>query len=183
MNREEAYQLIKGEVKNKNLIKHMLAVEAIMKALAKKLGEDEEKWGLTGLLHDIDYEITAKDPHKHSIVGADMLKEIGLDDEIVNAVRAHNDMHKIKRITPLEKALFCVDPLTGLIVAAALIHPDKKLASIDHNFVLNRFKEKAFARGAKREQIKKCSGLGFELKEFIKTGLLAMQKIREELEL
>lgn len=183
MNREEAYQLIKGEVKNKNLIKHMLAVEAIMKALAKKLGEDEEKWGLTGLLHDIDYEITAKDPHKHSIVGAAMLKEIGLDDEIVNAVRAHNDMHKIKRITPLEKALFCVDPLTGLIVAAALIHPDKKLASIDHNFVLNRFKEKAFARGAKREQIKKCSELGFELEEFIKIGLLAMQNISEELDL
>ncbi|MBA7608417.1 Ribonuclease Y [subsurface metagenome] len=183
MNREEAYQLIKGEVKNKNLIKHMLAVEAIMKALAKKLGEDEEKWGLTGLLHDIDYEITAKDPHKHSIVGADMLKEIGLDDEIVNAVRAHNDMHKIKRITPLEKALFCVDPLTGLIVAAALIHPDKKLASIDHNFVLNRFKKKAFARGAKREQIKKCSELGFELEEFIKIGLLAMQNISEELDL
>ncbi|MCK4376744.1 MAG: HDIG domain-containing protein [Actinomycetia bacterium] len=183
MNREEAYQLIKGEVKNKNLIKHMLAVEAIMKTLAKKLGEDEEKWGLTGLLHDIDYEITAKDPHKHSIVGADMLKEIGLDDEIVNAVRAHNDMHKIKRITTLEKALFCVDPLTGLIVAAALIHPDKKLASIDHNFILNRFKEKAFARGAKREQIKKCSELGFELKEFIKIGLLAMQNISEELDL
>ncbi len=106
MNREEAYQLIKGEVKNKNLIKHMLAVEAIMKTLAKKLGEDEEKWGLTGLLHDIDYEITAKDPHKHSIVGADMLKEIGLDDEIVNAVRAHNDMHKIKRITTLKKLFF-----------------------------------------------------------------------------
>lgn len=183
MNREKAYQLIKGEVKNKNLIKHMLAVEAIMKALAKKLGEDEEKWELTGLLHDIDYEITAKDPHKHSIVGADMLKEIGLDDEIVNAVRAHNDMHKIKRITPLEKALFCVDPLTGLIVAAALIHPDKKLVSIDHNFVLNRFKEKAFARGAKREQIKKCSELGFELEEFIKIGLLAMQNISEELDL
>jgi hypothetical protein len=183
MNREEAYQLIKERVKNKNLIKHMLAVEAIMKALAKKLGEDEEKWGLTGLLHDIDYEITAKDPHKHSIIGANMLKEIGLDDEIVNAVRAHNDMHKIKRITPLEKALFCVDPLTGLIVAAALIHPNKKLASIDHNFVLNRFKEKAFARGAKREQIKKCSELGFELEEFIKIGLLAMQNISEELDL
>jgi hypothetical protein len=183
MNREEAYQLIKGEVKNKNLIKHMLAVEAIMKALAKKLGEDEEKWGLTGLLHDIDYEVTAKDPHRHSIVGANMLKEIGLDDEIVNAVRAHNDIHKIKRITLLEKALFCVDPLTGLIVAAALIHPDKKLASIDHNFVLNRFKEKAFARGAKREQIKKCSELGFELEEFIKIGLLAMQNISEELDL
>jgi hypothetical protein len=183
MNREEAYQLIKERVKNKNLIKHMLAVEAIMEALAKKLGEDEEKWGLTGLLHDIDYEITAKDPHKHSIIGANMLKEIGLDDEIVNAVRAHNDMHKIKRITPLEKALFCVDPLTGLIVAAALIHPNKKLASIDHNFVLNRFKEKAFARGAKREQIKKCSELGFELEEFIKIGLLAMQNISEELDL
>lgn len=183
MNREEAYQLIKGKVKNKNLIKHMLAVEAIMKALAKKLGRDEEKWGLTGLLHDIDYEMTVKDPHKHSIVGANMLKEIGLDDKIVNAVRAHNDMHKIKRITPLEKALYCVDPLTGLIVAAALIHPDKKLTSIDHNFVLNRFKEKAFARGAKREQIKKCSELGFELEEFIKIGLLAMQNISEELDL
>ncbi len=183
MNREEAYQLIKERVKNKNLVKHMLAVEAIMRSLAKKLGEDEEKWGLTGLLHDIDYEITAKDPHKHSIVGANILKEMGLDDEIVNAVRAHNDIHKIKRITPLEKALFCVDPLTGLIVAAALIHPDKKLASINHNFVLNRFKEKAFARGAKREQIKKCSVLGFELEKFIKIGLLAMQNISEELDL
>jgi len=181
MNREEAYRLIKENVKNKNLIKHMIAVEAIMKSLAEKLGGDEEKWGLTGILHDIDYEITAKDPNMHSIIGANMLKKIGLDNEIVNAVRAHNDMHKIERITLLEKALFCVDPLTGLIVAAALIHPDKKLSSIDYKFVLNRFKEKAFARGAKREQIKKCSELGLELEEFVKLALLAMQKISEDL--
>jgi len=181
MNREEAYRLIKENVKNKNLIKHMLAVEAIMKSLATKLSEDEKKWGLTGLLHDIDYEITAKDPKMHSIVGANMLKEIGLDDELVNAVRAHNDMHKIERKTLLDKALYCADPLTGLIVASALIHPDKKLSSIDHNFVLKRFKEKAFARGAKREQIKKCSEIGLELEEFVKLGLLAMQNINKEL--
>lgn len=181
MNREEAYRLIKEKVKNKNLVKHMLAVEAIMKSLSKKFGEDEKKWGLTGLLHDIDYEITAKNPQKHSIVGADMLKEIGLDDELINAVRAHNDMHKIERITLLEKALYCVDPLTGLIVAAALIHPDKRLSSIDHKFVINRLKEKAFARGANRVQIKKCSEIGLELEEFVKLGLSAMQNINEEL--
>jgi len=183
MNREEAYQLIKENVKNKNLIKHMLAVEVIMKSLAENLGEDEEKWVLTGLLHDIDYEITAKDPNMHSIVGADMLKKIGLDDELVNAVRAHNDMHKIERTTLLEKALYCVDPLTGLIVAAALIHPDKKLSSIDYKFILHRFKEKAFARGANREQIKKCSEIGLELEEFVKLGLSAMQNISKELSL
>ena len=181
MNREQAWQHVKQNVKNKNLQKHMLATEAVMRRLARYFGEDEEKWGLAGLLHDIDYQKTADDPARHSLVGADMLKDMGLAEEIVEAVKTHNDYHKIPRETNMAKALYAVDPLTGLIVAGALIKPEKKLSAIDAEFLLNRFEEKSFARGANREQIRTCSELGLELEEFLELGLEAMQEIAEDI--
>lgn len=181
MTREEALNKVKQYIKNKNLIKHMLATEAIMRALAKKFNEDEEKWGITGLLHDIDYELTEKEPEKHSLVAEELLKNDNLSEEIIDAIKAHNEIHGLPRETPLAKALYAVDPLTGLIVAAALVHPEKKLAPLDVNFILNRFKEKSFARGANREQIKSCEELGLTLEEFIEIGLNAMKAISVDL--
>lgn len=181
MNRDEAYKLVKEKIKQRNLVKHCLAVEAVMRRLAERFNEDVEKWGLAGLLHDIDYEETADDPEKHSLLGAEMLSDLGLDDDIVYAVKAHNHAHGLPRKSLMDKALYASDPLTGLIVAAALIHPDKKLASIDTEFVINRYGEKSFARGADRDVIASCSEMGLELKEFIGLSLEAMQGISDDL--
>ncbi len=181
MNREEALSLIKENVKNKNLIKHMLATEFVLEGLAEHFNEDKEKWGLAGLLHDIDYDKTAEDPKNHSLLGAQILEQHQVDSDIVYAVKVHNEIHNLERISLLDKALYSSDPLTGLIVASALIHPDKKLNSIDAQFVANRYSEKHFAKGASREQIAKCSELGLELEQFIEIGLKAMQKHHKEL--
>ena len=181
MNREEALKLVKEKIKNENLIKHCLAVEACMRALAEKFGESSEKWALAGLLHDIDYEETKDNSEKHSLIGAKMLEELGLDKEIVEAVKTHNERHGIAPETKMAKTLFSVDPLTGLIVAAALVLPEKKLANLTIENILNRFKEKGFARGANRETIAACSEIGLSLEEFVKIGLQAMQSIADDL--
>ncbi len=181
MKREEAYKLVKENIKQKNLVKHCLAVEAVMKRLAEHFNEDVEKWTLAGLLHDIDYEETADDPERHSLIGAEMLEGMGLSSEVVYAVKVHNGAHGLPRKSLMDKALYASDPLTGLIVAAALIHPDKKLNSIDTEFVMNRYGEKSFARGADRDVIASCSEMGLELEEFIKLALEAMQDISREL--
>lgn len=181
MDRKDAWTLVKEQVSNRNLRKHMLAVEAVMRALARHLGEDEDLWGLTGLLHDVDYDHTKDDPQRHSLLGAEMLAERDVDPRIVQAVRAHNEAHGLPRETQLDRALYAVDPLTGLIIAAALIRKPSKLARVDPDFVLNRYKEKGFARGANREQIASCEELGLTLDEFVSIGLEAMQGIANDL--
>ncbi len=181
MTREEALDSVKANVENENLVKHMLATEAIMRSLARRFGEDEEEWGLTGLLHDIDVELTEGDMNSHGKLGADLAKEMGASEVTAQAILCHNEAHGIPPETKLDKALFCADPLTGLITAAALVRPDKKLASVEAKSVRKRYKEKSFAAGASREQIAKCSELGLELDEFIELGLKAMQGIAKEL--
>ncbi len=181
MNRQEALETVKKHVKNKNLIKHMLAVEVVMRALAERFGEDVDKWGLAGLLHDVDYDTTADKPQEHSVIGARMLEEMGLAPDIVYAVKVHNEAHGLPRNSLMDKALYAADPLTGLIVAAALIHPGKKINSIDADFVMNRFGEKSFAKGANREQIKSSSEIGLDLREFVDLGVRAMQGIAADL--
>ena len=183
MNREEALKLVKEKIKNQNLIKHCLAVEACMKALAQYFDKDIEKWGLAGLLHDIDYEETKNNPAQHSILGAQILEELGIDEEIVQAVKTHNDAHGIQPVTLMAKTLYCVDPLTGLIVAATLVLPLKKLEDLTTENVLNRFKEKSFARGARRETIASCSEINLRLEEFAEICLKAMQSISGQLDL
>jgi putative nucleotidyltransferase with HDIG domain len=179
MNREEALTLLKTHIKNKNMIKHCIAVEGEMIALARHFREDEGLWGLTGLLHDIDYEETGGDPLTHAEKGAQMLEAVGMEANLIHAVRAHND--KVPIETRLDRALFAADPLSGLVVAAVLMHPDKKLASVDSSFVLRRFKEKSFAAGANREHISSCSEMGFELGAFIQVCIEGMRLCSEEL--
>jgi putative nucleotidyltransferase with HDIG domain len=181
MIREEALDSVKANVENANLVKHMLATEAIMRALARRLGEDEEEWGLTGLLHDIDVELTSEDMREHGKLGADLARELGANETMAHAILCHNETHGIPLETKLDKALFCADPLTGLITAAALVRPDKKLAGLEAKSVKKRFKEKSFAAGADRQQISMCSEIGLELDEFIELGLEAMKGIAQEL--
>jgi putative nucleotidyltransferase with HDIG domain len=179
MNREEAMALVEANVKNKNLVKHMIAVEACMSGLAKHFNEDENLWALTGLLHDVDYDTTKDDPARHALVGAAMLEEKGLDERIIYAIKAHPGHVEAK--SKMDKALYACDPITGLIVAAVLMHPTKKIANIDVEFVLRRFNEKRFAAGANREQIKTCESLGLLLDEFTGICIKAMQGAAVEL--
>ncbi len=181
MDREGALVSIRANVENENLIKHMLATEAIMRAMARRLGEDEEEWGLTGLLHDIDVELTDGDMSSHSKLGADLVREMGAGESMAKAVLTHNEAHGVPRETMLEKALFCADPLTGLIIAATLVRPDKKMANLEAKSVRKRFKEKSFAAGAGREQIASCGEIGLELDEFVGLGVEAMKGIAAEL--
>jgi len=184
MTRDEALQLVKQYVKTANSVKHMLATEAIMRALARQFGESEDVWGLAGLVHDIDMEEVdyMADRKRHGPRSVEILRQNGLDDEIVlGAVMAHNEALETPRDTKIKKAIYSVDPLTGLIVASCLVLPSRKLADLTADNILNRFKEKSFARGAKREIIAECSELGLSLEEFCKIGLEAMQGISDDL--
>jgi len=144
ISREKAFSLLKEKVNSENLIKHSLAVEAAMQGMAEFLGKDKEKWGICGLLHDIDYEETKNKPSLHSKIGAEFLKQQGLDPEICEAVLSHNELHKIEPKTKMAQTLFVVDQLTGLIVASTLVLPSKKIADLRPESVLKKFREKAF---------------------------------------
>jgi putative nucleotidyltransferase with HDIG domain len=179
MDRDTALELVKQHVSNKNLRKHMIAVEAVMKALANRLDEDEEKWALAGLLHDLDYDQTVDDFPRHGFVSEEILKPYDLEPELIHAIKAHAG--HAPRESTMDKAIYAADPVTGLIVAAVLMHPSKKLAHMDLGFLKKRFKEKRFAAGANRDQIRSCSEVGLELDEFLDISLKAMQGISEEL--
>lgn len=181
--REQAYNELKKHVQNKNLIKHMLSVEAVMRGLADHLGEDADIWALTGLLHDIDYDKTKDNPELHSLKAAELLSEMGYPEDMVYAVKVHNYYHGLPRVSTLDKALYAADPVSGLVVAGALVRPDKKLASVEADYLLKKFGEKAFARGADRDQIRTCSEIGLDLEEFLSIALKSMQKIAVEIEL
>lgn len=183
MDRQKALNLVKENLDQENLIKHCLAVEAVMKRLAEYFDKNIKKWRLAGLLHDIDYEETSDNPQKHSLIGAEKLKNLGLDEDIVYAVKVHNHEHELPRKSLLDKALYASDPLTGLIVASTLVHPEKKLEAVDTEFVMNRFSESSFAKGADRDVIASCTEMDLELEEFIGLALEGMKSISDELEL
>jgi putative nucleotidyltransferase with HDIG domain len=176
LSRDEILDSIYGNVRDKNMIKHMLATEAIMRALARKLREDEDEWGITGLIHDIDMELVEGDMSSHSKLGADIAQELGANETMAHAILCHNEAHGVPRETKLDKALFCADPLSGLITAAALVHPDK-LSGLTTKSVMKRFREKSFAAGVNREQVAQCQEIGLELEEFITLGIEAMKGI------
>ena len=179
MEREEALEIVQKYLKNKNLVKHSLAVEACMKAIVSRLNQDVEKWGLAGILHDLDYEITEKSPELHTTETVKILNELKIDPDIIHAVQAHAG--QVSCQSDMDWAIFSIDPLTGLIIAATLMHPSKKLKEVDLGFVERRYKEKSFARGARREDIEQCKNIGLELDEFISICLGAMQGIDRDL--
>ncbi len=180
MTRDQAIKLIRKYVKNENLVKHMIATGVVMKHLARHFNENEAMWEIAGLLHDIDYERTKDNPQKHGIVSLDILKEEGIEDEdIYSAILAH--CGKKERETLMEKCIYAADPVTGFIVACALMHPTKSLKGLDLGFLKRRFKEKRFAKGASREQMKSIEETGLSLDEFLDLSLKSMQEISEEL--
>jgi putative nucleotidyltransferase with HDIG domain len=181
MDRDTALKAIRQNVKNENLVKHMLATEAIMRALARKLNQNEDEWGMAGLLHDIDVELVNNNMEQHSRLASQLVKNMGVSDEIVHAILTHNEAHGEPLQTMMDKALFCADPLTGLITAGALVRPDRKLAGVEAKSIRKRFKEKSFAAGASREQMSTCSNIGLELDAFIELGLEAMKGVAGEL--
>jgi predicted hydrolase (HD superfamily) len=185
MNREEAYKILIDHLKNKNLVKHCLASEAAMKEICiylnpKAESQEIEKWGIAGLLHDGDYEETANTPERHGML---ITEQVELPKEIAYAINAHNFQNtKVEPVAPMDWALTSAETLTGLIVACALVHPDKKLEPLTPEFVLKRFGEKAFAKGADREVIKLCDEkLNIPLPKFIEIVLSSMKKISSEL--
>ncbi len=179
MKRENALELVKKHLKNKNLVKHCLSVEACMRAVAAQLGQDIEAWGLAGLVHDLDYELTEKSPEMHTTETVKILKDLGIDPVVIHAVEAH--AAKVPCQNAMDWSIFAIDPLTGLIIAATLMHPDKKLKSIDPEFVKRRYKEKSFARGARREEIEQCVNIPMDLDSFVTVCLQAMQGIDQDL--
>jgi len=179
MKRADALDLIKKHVANKNLLKHMLATEACMRRLGRYYQENEDEWAEAGLLHDLDYDSTKDDFSRHGLVTKEILTGYPVSGQVIEAIAAHPG--HCARTTNMAKALYAADPLTGLIVAAALMHPERRLESVTADFVLNRFKEKHFARGASRQQIESCREIGLSLEEFVVVCLQAMQEISTEL--
>lgn len=184
MVRDEAYQILTTYLTNPNLIKHCLATEAVMKALYRRLNPQpydiliEEKWGITGLLHDADYELSKGNPKLHGILLFE--KEPNkIPEDIAYAIKAHNfENTKIEPVSLLDWSICCADQLTGLIVAATLVRPDKLLSSVTPEFVLEKFNDNSFAKGANREAVKMCEPkLGILLADFISITLTAMQSI------
>ena len=182
ISRAEALALVKEHIGNQNLVNHSLASEAVLKALAERLGEDTEKWGLTGLLHDLDTE-SHPDLETHTKETVRVLEEKGVDPEIVEAIRLHNltPYPGEQRTTRLQHGLAAGETVTGLIIAAALVNPAKKLAAVKPKSVKKRFKEKAFARGANREIIAECEELGITVPDFCELSLAAMQGIASDI--
>ncbi|MCX7928801.1 MAG: HDIG domain-containing protein [Patescibacteria group bacterium] len=186
MTREQALNFLHKHVKNQNLRRHCYAVEAVMRALARRFNENEEVWGIAGLLHDADYEETKEDMRaKHTKLLMQWLLDFAVDSDIKDAILAHgwgyvNDAPMPR--TKMQWALYCCDELTGLIVAVALVMKDKRLSSVSVDSVVKKFSEKSFAKGANREQIKKCeSALGIQLNDFVSIALAAMKSVSPEL--
>lgn len=180
MNREQGLKLVQNKVSEGNLIKHMKAVEAAMKELARHFNEDQTEWGLAGLLHDLDYEQTKDNPDQHGLLTVQMLEDYDLSPKQLDAIRAHASQKEPENA--MERSIYAADPLTGLIVAGALVHPEG-LQGVDSEFVLNRMGENNFAQSVDREAIRSCQELEMKVDEFIDVVLAGMKKIDDELEL
>ncbi len=182
IDRDQALARLQEHVKNEKTIIHCLASEAVMRALALRLGEDPERWGLTGLLHDIDVEFTHADPRVHALKAEELVADFGLDEEMIDAIRMHNDEATgIPRSTTFQHALAAGETITGLIYATTLVYPDKKIASVKYKSVRKRMKEKAFAASVKREHILECENIGIPLDEFIQISVDAMKEISDDI--
>jgi len=180
--RTRALTLVREHISSPNLVNHSLASEAVLRAMARRLGQNEEQWGLAGLLHDLDVERTADDLARHTHETVRILTELGIDAEIVEAIRLHNEeAHPDHRSTVFHHALAAGETITGLVIATALVYPDKRLASVKPKSVRKRIKEKAFAAGANRDIIRECEQAGIPLDEFCELALKALQEISDDL--
>jgi uncharacterized protein len=181
LSRDEAFDLLQKHLRTENLMKHSLAVEAILQEMAIKLGEDSQLWGLTGLLHDLDYDFTKNEPEKHSQITVKVLYDL-LPSEAINAIKAHNYQYTAQiPQTYLDKALIAADAVSGLIIAATLVMPSKKLVDVTPKTLLSKFKDKSFAAGCNRKRIELCEDMELELQVFLELSLNALQGISDSL--
>src|SRR5215471_18856767 len=182
MTRDEAWAVLTEHTYNANLLKHMLGVEAVMRAYARRFGEDEEQWGIVGLLHDMDYERFPSREAGHPYKGVEVLRGLGVDESVCRAILSHADYSGVSRQTPMEKALFAADELSGFVIAVALVKPNRALAEVDVASVRKKMKDKAFARGVRREDIVNgAAELGIPLDEHIDRVIAALREIAPEL--
>jgi uncharacterized protein len=182
ISRQDALDIIKKYLPQDNLVKHCLATEAIMRALAAKLGCDEDTWGIAGLLHDLDYVETKDRMEEHGLRTEKILQGMGVSREITDAIKGHNaDNLGLQRKAAFEFALTAAECITGLIVATALVYPDKKLASVKSQSIIKRMKQKEFARSVNRDYIRECEKINIPLEEFAALSLAAMCAIHDEL--
>lgn len=184
ISREKALELFNEHVKDDILRKHCLASAAVMKELAKELGKNEEVWELAGLLHDLDFD-RVKEPEKHGLETADILRKAGVNEQVISAILAHNAEglapHGVKRVTDIDFALTAAESITGLVVATALVQPDKKLANVKAESVVKKMEKKDFARKVSRDAIRLSKNIGLELEKFAMIALKAMQTISYDL--
>jgi putative nucleotidyltransferase with HDIG domain len=181
VNREEALVIVNEFIENQNLVRHMLAVEAAMRFYAQKYGEDEELWGVTGLLHDFDWEIHPS-LEQHPQAGESLLRERGVPEVIITAIQSHADHTGVPRQSRMEKALFACDEITGLITAAALVRPSRSLADLKVKSVKKKWKDKSFAAGANRDEIAQgAEEFGIDLWEHTTNVIEAMRRIAPDL--
>jgi len=179
ISREEALQLLEKNVKSENMLKHCYASEAVLRAIARRLGQNENEWGIAGLLHDVDVEITHADPYKHGPYAENLLKG-KVTEEMLDAIVMHNEVATGKeRTTTFQHALAAGETITGLITATTLVYPDKKIASVKTKSVTKRMKQKAFAASVKRENILECEEIGIPLPEFAEISINAMREISD----
>ena len=177
--REEAIKLLDKNISSENMKKHCYASEAVMRALARRLGRNEDEWGLAGLLHDIDVEITNADPYTHGPYAETILKD-KVSEDMLDAIMMHNEVATGKpRRTEFQHGLAAAETITGLITATALVYPGKKIAGVKTKSITKRMKEKAFAASVKRENILECEKIGIPLNEFAELSLNAMKEIDE----
>jgi putative nucleotidyltransferase with HDIG domain len=182
MDRPAALALLHEHCPDQRLERHCLAAEAVLMALARRLGQDPELWGLAGLLHDLDYDQTAEDMPRHGLVTRQILEPLGVPALVLQAIAAHNAENLgLSRATPLDFALTCGETITGLVMATAMVYPDKKLSSVKPKSVVKRMKEKAFAASVNRGHILLCEELGLPLAEFAALAVAALQEISDEL--
>ncbi len=181
MDRQTTVEFLGDYVKTDTLMKHLLAVEAAMRAYARKFGEDEERWGVAGLVHDFDWEIVPT-PEEHPTFGANILRERGFSEDIVRAVLTHGDHTGLQRETPMERTLFAVDELSGFVRAVTLVRPSKSLDDVTPRSVRRKMKDKAFARDVNREDIVKgAEEMGVDLDEHMAFVIESLKPVAAEL--
>lgn len=182
INHNDAVILLNQHIKSERMLSHCYAAEAVMGALAGRLGQDEEKWKIAGLLHDLDIEIVDNDLDRHGLETEKILKEKGVDAGIIEAIVMHNERASGKKRSSLfQHALAASETITGLIVATALVYPDKKLASVKPKSVVKRMKEKAFAASVNRDNIMECEQIGIPINEFAELCINAMLTVSDRI--